>query len=946
VNGSGNTITKTGAGTLTLGSGAVWNNVAFVLNNGTFELNGNDITAASLAGSGGTIQNTGANATFTVTAGGNNADTTFSGSFRDGTGQRRAALNKVGTGVLTLAGDNSASSALTTISGGVLRLNHANALSTGSLTFNGGVLGLGVGDLARTLGTSAGSINFSGSGGFAAYGADRTVTLNSGAMLTWASGNFVPSGSSLILAAPSADRTVTLVNPINFNGAARTVQVDNGSAAVDAVLSGVLSGTGSSGLTKTGAGTLRLDGSAANTYAGSTTVNGGELLLNKSTGVAAIPGDLTISAGTVRWLAAHQVADTAVVSVTGTLDLNGFAETIGGLTGSGTVALGSGTLTVNNSANSTFSGVISGMGGLIKQGSATLTLAGSAANTFTGDTVVQAGQLDLNKSGGNAVAGNLTIGDGVGGANADVVRLLASHQIADGATVTVASSGKFDLNGFAETVASVANSGSVEISGTLNVVSPWTNGVGGTVLLSGGVLTGGTFTVAGTVKGNGTIAANVNLGSSQTITVSGGHLYLTATATLSGGTVDGGPLQNQGTITGHGTLSVALSNPGYVRATGGTLFIQALTGNASSGTLEAGSGGILHANGITPWLNNGQVILAGGTVLGGMISNNATRLITGHGTIHAPLVNHGTLQAHSGGQTLTLNNTVVNHGTVTVSSQNLVVSGVFSNFGTFTMMQGNGTFRGRVINSGAWLTDPTTNTFTDSLVITPSGYIAADVDDVFIFTNGVSTVGHFRNLSTNALPWNTSGAKFLFSATVGATQDLFAAGINRESLLPSGSSTSEVVGDWASAIASNFHIGTLEISNFSTVRVWDAFSGLGGDFGADDGQRAALYVDNLIMGAHSLLIISANVEVYFLNSNSWSSANYVLLGGGHGVGGELHQFVGLSFVPEPGTLLLFMGGAGLIWGYRRQNHTGARGMHAGVTNNEGSQTACRSNCSH
>ncbi len=54
--------------------------------------------------------------------------------------------------------------------------------------------------------------------------------------------------------------------------------------------------------------------------------------------------------------------------MSGTLDLNGFDETIGFLFGSGTVALGGNTLTVIQSATATFDGVITGTGGLIKAG--------------------------------------------------------------------------------------------------------------------------------------------------------------------------------------------------------------------------------------------------------------------------------------------------------------------------------------------------------------------------------------------------------------------------------------------------------------------------------------------------------------------------------------------------------------------------------------------------
>src|SRR5207244_10868492 len=86
------------------------------------------------------------------------------------------------------------------------------------------------------------------------------------------------------------------------------------------------------------------------------------------------------------------------VTVTGTLDLNTFSETINGLSGAGivdTVAGGTPTLTVgNNNATSTFSGVIKNTAGtlsLVKTGSGALTLSG--ANTYSGGTSLNAGTL-------------------------------------------------------------------------------------------------------------------------------------------------------------------------------------------------------------------------------------------------------------------------------------------------------------------------------------------------------------------------------------------------------------------------------------------------------------------------------------------------------------------------------------------------------------------------
>ncbi|MCG3147213.1 MAG: hypothetical protein PCFJNLEI_00651 [Verrucomicrobiae bacterium] len=232
-----------------------------------------------------------------------------------------AGLLKQGSQRLELTGVNTYSGN-TDIQNGVLRATHGVGLPTASnLRFNGGVFE-SAGNFTRATGTVAGAVQWTGSGGFSAYGGTLTVNLSSAAPLTWGSGAFVPGGSTLKFSSADANSTVVFVNPLDLNAAVRTIEVANGSTWVDADLTGIVSG-GVGGLTKTGTGTLRLSGNQ--TYSGAISVNSGGLIVNASISGGA---DLSLASGTS-------------LSGTGTLGRV--------ISGAGTVAPGSspGILTVN-----------------------------------------------------------------------------------------------------------------------------------------------------------------------------------------------------------------------------------------------------------------------------------------------------------------------------------------------------------------------------------------------------------------------------------------------------------------------------------------------------------------------------------------------------------------------------------------------------------------------
>ena len=82
----------------------------------------------------------------------------------------------------------------------------------------------------------------------------------------------------------------------------------------------------------------------------------------------------------------------------------------GSLSVSTNVDLNGNNLTFNaNTGTITLGGVVSGTGNLTKNGTGILLLSGASANTYVGTMTVNTGTLELNKSSGSAITGDLTV---------------------------------------------------------------------------------------------------------------------------------------------------------------------------------------------------------------------------------------------------------------------------------------------------------------------------------------------------------------------------------------------------------------------------------------------------------------------------------------------------------------------------------------------------------
>jgi autotransporter-associated beta strand protein len=631
---------------------------ATLTNAGTLTLGGNDIIAAYIA-NGGTLNGAGVTLTAATYA------------LNDG-----ATVNaNLGNGALT--------------SNGLVAIN--GTVGTGSFTVESGVTTLANTAAADTVAINGGTLALAGSNLLA----DTATVTNAGTLDLGANSDtvaaFVSNGGTL-----AGTGTLT----------AATYALNNGTV-IDANL-----GTG----TLTANGTVLINGDTA---ASSVTVQSGPTTLAGASAATTVQVDDTATLATTE---TGTLDDTAAVTLTGTGTLAiGQDETIGNLSGAGSVLLDDNTLTLSNGVGTTSAAVISGTGGLtLLAGSQSL----AGDSTYTGPTNINGGSLIL---GGTLQSTEVSVADGA--------MLVTFGGLSDATNLTLTGTAAASFIIGDETLASLAGAGTVDAF-DLSIGS-----LSGTAVINGFNVTVSSGTFDGVIA-SGTLVKDT-----------AGTLTLTATQGYTGGTtVTGGTLvlaHATDTLADLGTLTVE---------TGATVDIQANTDTVSAftsngGTL-AGTGTLTAA---TYALNTGTTIDAN---LGdGALTANGTVTINGDTGAGSFNVQTGTttLAGASAATVVSVNDTAT---LATTDTGSLADTAALTLTGTGTLALGQDETIGNLNGAGLVQLDTHTLTLSNGAGATSAAVISG--------TGGLTLVSGTQTLSGNSTytgDTNVNGGTLVLNGT-------------------------------------------------------------------------------------------------------------------------------------------------------------------------------------
>ena len=658
LSGTGGSLIKTGTGTLTL-SGAnsisggltvtvgkilTENNMTFGdvnLNGGTLSLGGSAASYATningLTGSGTLMTGDSGGNARTLYVGNGNATSDFSGVINKGS-NRGLALNKVGSGTLTLSGSSA------NVDGGGTG-SFTTAVQAGILVLNkSGVVALP----GASVGVSGGTLKLAGTGGNQI--ADTAgVTLSGGAFDL---NNLSETVGAVNITAPAASGDTITAG--NLTGTSYAASNTTGNAIISANL--LVNST--AGFTKSGAGSATLSGT--NTYTGATTLTDGTLSVGATANLGAAASNLVFNGGTL------QITGTTLTSFAGI-----------GHTVSFTAAKAVG-LDINNAANTFTVGQALNQttGSFTKLGAGTVIL--NQTNTFTGGMIISEGTLSFSADanlGGTTGTPTITLNGGaLKDTNSSAVVLNAAHAL------TIGASGG--------TITSTSASATLTLSpisgaGNALTINSGNNSSGFVVFTQSSTNTLGSLTLGSSTTGvdfgtNTTITNAVSIGTGQIVHLdTGGADANVGSYSNVSFALNGGMLRNrfgQNTLTTPIILA-ASSSIGNRNITGFFKFSGNVSSSASSGTqtLTFGDGAV--GSGIGSITQDAASVIGNGGTGGtlaltvnmggtnGLVTLNGANGYTGATTLTAGTLSVGTA-ANFGGSA---SNLVFDGGTLQIT---------------------------------------------------------------------------------------------------------------------------------------------------------------------------------------------------------------------------------------------------------------------------------------